>query len=168
MFGMFGVFAVIIIIVWGVCFANRMQAGSEAEDALNVMEQTGSRVSSQSRRVTEWMDNLTMLVSSRDAKKSELIYALQQLQKEYDTYTALVHTYNRDRKEAAHSLHKLARAQNMTGGANDLGAIGYYRRSSRFDQIDGFQEPYIDRAILEKAKEKIASMEVERLNVVEY
>ena len=59
MFGMFGVFAVIIIIVWGVCFANRMQAGSEAEDALNVMEQTGSRVSSQSRRIRYWNSVLT-------------------------------------------------------------------------------------------------------------
>ena len=126
----FIIFGVFVLLIWGVALVFRLCAGSKSESAVSDAKTCLQSYETYTARVQAlngiFRSILNGTASPQDRRKLRA-YA--------DEYVALSREYGKRREElrkqlsnADKALEDLRLAQNVTGGANDLGAIPETRR----------------------------------------
>ncbi len=133
----FIIFGAFVLLIWGVALVFRLCAGSKSESAVSDAKTCLQSYETYTARVQAlngiFRSILNGTASPQDRRKLRA-YA--------DEYVALSREYGKRREElrkqlsnADKALEDLRLAQNVTGGANDLGAIPYYVRAHSFNNL---------------------------------
>lgn len=133
----FSAFFVFVIVVMAVAIFFRLRAGSKSRRAVGDIKDSASRLMSIERRALALNKIFRgVLNGSGSAEDRTSLFAYLK------EYAELAGTYTSCREEliskldnAYDSLEGLRMMQNITGGANDLGAIPYYVRACSYNEL---------------------------------
>jgi len=125
-----------VIVLWVVFFTFRMNTGRKSSRAVRELEKYSEKMLARNRRIDAINDVFCQVIRGQRPANSQEVracmieyadYANRYKQEQERWYTLL--------EEAREKLESLRISQNMLGGANDLGAIPYYTRTNRYNDL---------------------------------